>query len=85
MEIKQRQSKEARQIRYFHYLTWAVALRKNECGPLTDDSAPCYTFPAIVLEFIRTLVPGDIKGEIWEDAYEVKLNEFCSALCLPKL
>jgi hypothetical protein len=34
-----------------------------------------YTFPKVVLDFIRAIAPHDIKGEI-RDSYVVTLQEF---------
>ena len=42
-----------------------------------------YTFPPIVLEYLRTVVPDDIVGEFRSDSYEISLREFCIALDIP--
>ena len=34
VELRKRQGKEPKQIRYLHYVTWAVALRRKEIGPV---------------------------------------------------
>ncbi|CAB4022474.1 Hypothetical predicted protein [Paramuricea clavata] len=54
---------------------------KNGVGP--DNSE--YAFPREVLQFLRYIAPGDIKGEIREDAYTVQMDDFCETLKLPKL
>lgn len=65
-------------------MTWAVALRKKEIGPLVDDAEPQYSFPSVVLQYIRSLVPENVKGEIWPQAYKVTLEEFCKGMDVPK-
>lgn len=81
---RKRQSKEPKQIRYLLYLSWAVALRKKQVGPLDEGEEPKYRFPADVLAFLRSLVPQNIKGEIWPTAYKLSLQEFCDGLDIPK-
>ena len=39
-----------------------ISLQKKEIGP--EDAE--YAFPEVVLNFIRKVVPGDVKGEIRE-------------------
>ena len=77
--IKRRQSKEPMQIRYFHYIVWAVALRKKENGIMIENLHPQYSFPTSVLKLIRSVVPQNIKGELWPDAYKLFRN-FVTAL-----
>jgi len=36
------------------------------------------------LAYLRSLVPQDIKGELWPDAYKLPLEEFCAGLDVPK-
>ena len=38
---------------------------------------PKYAFPPSVLQFIRAICPGDIKGEFRDDAYVVRMDVFC--------
>ena len=85
VQIRIHQNKEPKQIRYINYTTWAVALRKKDVGPEGKEDLPHYTFPPFILSYLRTLVPGNIKGEFRDDAYEVSTEEFCSALDIPKL
>ena len=63
-------------IRWNSYCQWAYALRFSDAGP------PCakYGYPEIVLKFLRTLAPDNVKGDIFEDAYIVDLAVFCEAL-----
>lgn len=83
--VRRKQSKEPQQIRYVHYMGWAVALRKKNIAVTDENSLPQYSFPEIVLKYIRLLVPGNIKGELWEDAYELNMGEFCEGLEIPKI
>lgn len=85
VEIRRRQNKEPQQIRYSHYMRWAIALRKKKVGPLSEGEEPKYAFPAVVLAFLRSLVPLNVKGELWPDAYRLSLDEFCSGLDIPLL
>lgn len=84
VEVRRRQNKEPLQIRYLHYVTWAIALRKKQVGPLKDGEEPKYSFPPAVLGFLRSLVPENIKGELWPTAYKVPLEEFAAGLDIPK-
>ena len=84
IEIRLNKNKEPRQIRYFHYASWALALRKKEIGPMNGDELPIYSYPQTVLKFIRAVVPGDIVGEIKDEAYPISLQEFCAGLDIPK-
>ena len=86
VEIRKRQNKEPRQIRYIHYTTWAVALRKKAIGPdYEEGSLPHYSFDSRVLGFLRHLCPGNIKGELREDAYKPTMKEFCESLEITRL
>ena len=44
-----------------------------------DPTGGCH-YPDEVLEYIRAIPPGDIKGKIREQAYRVSTTEFCEAL-----
>ena len=46
---------------------------REEIGP--DN--PQYTFPLPLLEYLRAICPGDVKGELKDDAYAVSIDEFC--------
>ena len=85
MEEKKKRNKDPAQIRYFNYLSWAVAIRKKEIGPLVDGEEPKYSFPPLVLAYLRSLIPEDVKGDIWPEAYKVPLAEFCSSIDVPLL
>ena len=39
-----------------------------------------YSYPEEMLNYIRALVPNEVKGEILEDWYKFSLKEFCEAL-----
>ena len=60
-----------------------MALRKEEIG-VNDNSRRHCKFPITTLKFIRAVTPGNVKGEIWDDAFEVSLEEVFSALCVEK-
>lgn len=63
------------QNRYTTYLSRSLALRKEEIE-INDNSRPHFKFPTTTLEFIRANIPGNLKGEIWIDAFEVS-RETC--------
>ncbi|KXJ24442.1 hypothetical protein AC249_AIPGENE22616 [Exaiptasia diaphana] len=62
-----------------------LAALLNEMRDVGIKKSDHYGFPASVLAYIRSLVPGDIVGEIREDAYPVSIQEFCTAMDIPKL
>ncbi|XP_028516467.1 uncharacterized protein LOC114575563 [Exaiptasia diaphana] len=76
-----KRGKTSRRNRYLEYCHWAYALLRKKIGPETNAE---FAYPPSVLQFIRHLVPGDIKGEIRENAYKVSMEEFCSAMELPR-
>ena len=61
-------------------MSWARCLYHAKIG----SEQPNYRYPPCVLELLRTICPGDIVGEMWETAYNVKMAEFCKALKLPE-
>ncbi|CAB3979500.1 Hypothetical predicted protein [Paramuricea clavata] len=77
---RQKRGKPPRKIRYVHYCQWAHALLKKDIGG--EDAE--FGFPCQVLNFIRHIAPGDVKGEIREDAYSVSLKVFCKVLDIPE-
>lgn len=81
-DSRKKRGKSNRKNRYDSYLKWAIILYKKNIGANEIDS-PKFAYPDLVLEYIREIVPGDIKGEIRDDAYPVKLEQFCIALELP--
>ena len=76
---RKKRGKPPRQYRYESYRSWSLALKKEKIG-MNDEGSPHYKFPKSVLDFIRTLIPGNIKGEILDDSYDVSLDEFCEGL-----
>ncbi len=40
-----------------------------------------YKLPAIVLRFLRALVPNMVRGQLKENAHPVDLKDFCKAVC----
>ena len=81
---RQRRGKTNRKNRYDAYMKWAVFLYKANVGEGRIDS-PKYAFPPSVLKYIRDIVPGDIKGEILDDAFPVTMKQFCKALQIPPM
>ncbi|CAH3153227.1 unnamed protein product, partial [Porites lobata] len=79
MADRMKRGKLPRRIRYLEYCHWAHSLMRKEIGP----SDAQFSFPSTVLSFIRALVPGDVVGEIREDAFQVSMKDFCTALELP--
>lgn len=45
-------------------------LQKKEVGPEDVD----YSFPKVVLKYIRNITPGDVKGEIREVCLSVSIH-----------
>ena len=81
---RKKRGKTNRKNRYVAYLRWAVFLYKAKIGEGEIDS-PKYAFPPSVLAYIRHIVPGDVKGEILDDAFVVTMEQFCRALSVPRL
>lgn len=65
-------------------MTWAVALRKKQIGSSLDGEELKYSFPPVVLAFLRSLVPENVKDELWPEANKLSLEKFCSGLDMPK-
>ena len=61
------------------YFSWNLLSRKEEIG-INVNSRFHYKFHITALEFIRAVIPGNVKDEIWDDPFEVSREEFCSAL-----
>ena len=49
------------------------------------DPTGGHHYPDEVLEYIRAIATGDIKGEIREQAYRVSITEICETLSIQKL
>ena len=49
------------------------------------DPTGGYHYPGEVMEYIRAIAPGDIKGKIREQAYRDSTTEFCEAFSIQKL
>ena len=79
VKSRKKRGKKSKQIRYIHYCIWARGLYKKEVGPENSQ----YKYPPSVLSYIRELAPGDIVGEIRDDAFDVTIKEFCEALDIP--
>ena len=52
---------------------------------MKTDPTGGHHYPDKVLEYIRAIAPGDVKGKIREQAYRVSITEFCEALSIQKL
>ncbi|XP_076087386.1 uncharacterized protein LOC143057841 [Mytilus galloprovincialis] len=57
---QRRRNRGDRKLRWVTYCHWAYALKDSEIGP--DDAQ--YAWPKEVLNYLRSLAPIDIKGEI---------------------
>ena len=70
--------KADKMIRYYFYQAWAWKLKKRGIGQVNSH----FAYPQSVLDFIRELLPQDIKGEIRHGTqiYSVSVNEFCDAV-----
>ena len=80
-KLRKRRNKPPKVIRFSFYCEWAYALKKAGIGAERCE----YSFPAAVLDFLREIIPGDVRGEIREDARKVSLIEFCTSLSLPRV
>ena len=49
------------------------------------DPTGGYHYPDKVLEYIRAIAPGDIKGEIRDQADRVSITGFCEVFIIQKL
>lgn len=54
--------KSKRAANFKEVILFAFSFQKKEVGP--EDAE--YAFPEVVLKYIRTITPGDVKGEIRE-------------------
>ena len=54
------EAKKPRQIRYVSYCEWALEIMKFQ----QEDAFKHYNYPEEMLNYIRTLVSNNIKGEI---------------------
>ena len=81
-QSRKRRGKANRKNRYDSYVKWAITMYRKNIG-INEIDSPKYAFPEPVLNYIRDIVPGDIKGEIRDDAYPVTLTQFCTALEIP--
>ncbi|RMX53241.1 hypothetical protein pdam_00024397, partial [Pocillopora damicornis] len=70
MEQSTKRGKRLHRTQYIQYCTWAHALMKKEVGPEDVD----YSFPKVVLKYIRNVTPGDVKGEIREVCLSVSIH-----------
>ena len=66
-------------IRYFLYCTWAYRLKFTNVGP--NDAE--YGYPPSVLNFLRSLAPDNIVGDVFDDAFVVTMKDFCEAMQMP--
>jgi len=81
IEMKAKQlrlkGKEDKQIRFYFYCIWAAGLRSAKVGFESSQELPKYTFPKCILDYLHSILPEDIKGEIRDGAYKLSMTEFC--------
>ena len=68
--------KTPRQNRCVNYCEWALKIMKFQ----QEDTFKHCSYLGEMLNYIRALVPKDIKGEILENSYKVSPKEFWEAL-----
>ena len=66
------------QIRNALHNVWYIAMRENGIGG--DRESPNYAWPTALLDYLRALVPDNVKGEIFENHFEVSLETLLSCL-----
>ena len=64
-----------------HYCLWHAVFTEKKLAMKNKRLATLLLFYNI----LRYLAPGNMVEEIREDAYKVDLEEFCTALDIPKL
>ena len=74
--LRKSRDKTPRQIGYVTYCAWALKIIKFQ----QEDTFKHYSFPEEMPNYIRALVPNDIKGKSLEDSHKVLLKEFCGSL-----
>ena len=79
-ENRKKRGKTPWKIRLGGYCPWAMFLMKMKI-----DATAGYHYPDEVLEYIRAIVPGDIKGGIRQQTYRVSITKVCEALSIQKL
>ena len=72
-----------KKIRHSLYLIWYIQLQENNIG--TDRTEPNYAWPPVVLDYIRILLPEDTKCEIFENSFQVDLENFLCSMDIPKI
>ncbi|XP_070570239.1 uncharacterized protein [Ptychodera flava] len=65
-----------KRIRWILYCNWAYSLYAKEIGQPGDH----YAFPPVILKYLRCLLPRNIKGEIWKEAFQVTMKQFVEAV-----
>ncbi|XP_070574316.1 uncharacterized protein [Ptychodera flava] len=65
-----------KRIRWILYCNWAYALYDKEIGP----HGAHYAFPAVILQYLRALLPRNVKGDLWKDAFQVSMEQFVEAI-----
>ena len=81
VKFQKKRAKSSWKIKQFQYCLWACCLYRKEIG----NEEQTFSYPASVLQYIRYLAPGNIVGEIRENAQKIDLEEFGTALDIPKL
>ena len=74
--LRKRRGKTPREIRYISFYEWALKITKIQ----QEDAFKHHNYSEERRNYIRALIPNDVKGAILEDWYKVSLKEFCEAL-----
>ena len=75
VEREQGSGRPDTKIRYNIYCRWSFHLINAGVG-----NNSIYNFPKEALDFIRSIAPGNVKGETVIRNYDVTIVEFCQAM-----
>ncbi|XP_071178391.1 uncharacterized protein [Mytilus edulis] len=73
---QRRRNRGDRKIRWIFYCNWAHSMKDAEIG--TEDAN--YAWPKEVLNYLRSVAPFDVKGEIKKNAHKVSMVQFCEVV-----
>ncbi|XP_070532693.1 uncharacterized protein [Ptychodera flava] len=76
VEERKKRGINQRRIRWILYCNWAYSLYAKEIGPPSAH----YAFPPVILQYLRCLLPRNVKGELRKEAYQVTLQQFVDAV-----
>ena len=74
--LQEKEKQNTKTSYYVSYYEWALKITKIQ----QEDTFKHYNYRKEVPNYIRTLVPNDVKGEILDDWYKVSQKQFCEAL-----